>query len=150
MSAGIFHRTILVVDDDHDYKAALARNLTEFDVRFWGCRALKCKICNADQPFADAIGFARALEADPKATGRLVAIVLDVNEFSNDECSINRILPALQNAAQLNTVPVIVYSAKHLPEMEMRAKRAGAIVFYDRAMSTPKQAAEIIRKYALP
>lgn len=144
MSETSDRRTVVVVDDDHDYKANLERNLNEYVVESWGCRAKKCGICEKDQPFVKAVDFIRSIGAE-----RLAAIVLDVNEFQNDEYSIREILPELKDAPELRNVPVIVYSAKYLPQLSDKAKRAGAVYYYDRAATPLKQAAEIVRKYAL-
>jgi CheY-like chemotaxis protein len=146
MSVDLERRVIVVVDDDHNHKATLESNLTDFEVRLWGCRK-KCKICRADQPFAEAVEFIRAVSARPKS--RLVAIVLDANEYKHDEYSIKEILPALKSDLELADIPVVVYSAKYLPGLGGRAMRAGAVAYYDRATRNGKEAAEIIRNHAL-
>jgi hypothetical protein len=148
MSYNLERRRIVIVDDDHDCKANLERNLNEFVVEFWGCRAKKCGICKEDQPFSGAVDFIRRVAGEPES--RLVAIVLDVNEFQNDETSIKEILPQLRADIELCEVPVIVYSAKFLPGLGNRAKRAGAKYYFDRAATPLKKAAKIIRKHALP
>lgn len=148
MCADFESRAIVIVEDDHEYKATLQGKLTEFVVYFWGCRAKECTHCGVNQPFSSAVPFIRSINAKPNS--RLAAIVLDANEFRADEYSITDILPDLKSDIELAEIPVVVYSSEHLAELGGRAMHAGAAEYYDRATKTPKEAADIIRKHALP
>jgi CheY-like chemotaxis protein len=141
-------RTVVVVEDEHAYKELLSGQLARRGIHTetWGCRG--CAECGDDQPFAGAVNFIRNLAADPGK--RLVAIVLDANEFRNDTTSINVILPALKADAALKGIPVIVYSAKQLAALGRKAVAAGACCYYNRYDTTPRKAAEIIADEALP
>jgi hypothetical protein len=142
-------RIVVIVDDDHDYKDTLTKVLARSGLatRLWGCRKLKCKRCPTDQPFSEALNFIGDVYLEPKS--RLVAIVLDANEYENDEYSIKALLPSIKRDSKLNHIPVVVYSLKYLSDLEDGAMRAGAHLYYSRADTPPKKAGELIAGSAL-
>jgi len=144
-------RTIILVEDKHPYKATLTRQLKRrgFHVEMWGC-GLNCKICNPKEPqeFSEAPDFIKRIAADPKF--RIVAIVLDVNQFDSEATAIKQIMPKLRADTMLAKIPVIMYSKAHIESLEDEALDAGAVQYYDRYNTRALQAAEIIDKNALP
>lgn len=143
-------RVVVIVDDRHDYKEDLAKFLDGFDVRFWGCRPA-CRECGGvDHPFADATAYIRQIAHEPDS--RVVAILLDVSEFEirADDTALNVILPQLKSDPALQHIPVIVYSAAHRSNLAGKARAAGAVYYYDMALTSLKKAAEKVKQYALP
>ena len=67
-------KLVVIVDDNHDYKEILGNALATKGLvaRWWGCRAGKCRKCEEDQPFSEAVDFIRRVRTEP--SGRLVAI----------------------------------------------------------------------------